>query len=150
MANEESEPKQDLPQINLKHIKSYGESEYTDIWYAYLVRDTGDIPIGKHTFRMLEKLGEDAPNLVNTNRLAELVHPPVHVSGEQYVAEIMHWLSQPDRLGNLLQPENYGTHTVGYKLAATVKIEHMLYRMPEEPPFFETRRPGILNRLLGR
>lgn len=47
----------------------------------------------------------------------------IDISPEQALAEIMHYLSHPKLLGDLIKPVVYGTHTVAYSLAAKVTQE---------------------------
>lgn len=122
------EEKKELPQIIIKCITTKLSAGNTYEEYS-LTRQHGKaeedpITLSSEQFHTIRKLGEHAPNLMYTSDLTTWTHRRWHnpVSGEQQVAEFMHRLSQPDLLSDLIKPEVYGTHTVGYRLEATVKI----------------------------
>lgn len=113
----------------------------------FLLTETGGVKIslGELAFHTIQELGKYTPNVVYTNNLFKAVYRGYYherVSTEQYIAELMHWLSQPSLLGDVIKPVVFGTHTVGYSLAAIVKADHEDIEIPTQP------QPGALGRLL--
>ncbi|MBI2338276.1 hypothetical protein HYU95_03780 [Candidatus Daviesbacteria bacterium] len=140
------EAKEGLPQITLQYTTRVHEytnerKERTENYALIKEPDGTPAPLDGSQFRAISKLGENTPDLVYTSSLlGALTDTPV--SGEQYIAELMHRLSQPDLLGDLVKPEAYGTHTVGYRLLAKIKVDHKT-----NPPFRYPR--SIVGRLFG-
>lgn len=134
--------RENLPQITIKdRALITADSEN----HSYFLINNNQQPSGltESEFRVIKSMGEKPNHLVYTQKLVEVTDYYYRasslrlVSGEQYMAEMMHDLSQPDLLGNLLKPETYGSHIVGYRLAAEVALQEEI----------EDRIPPALNKI---
>lgn len=110
-----------LPEITITAIIVIDDKKGHDLRYS-LVNDKGTkVFINHHQFSAIDQSSDHPNELVPTSSF-KIANESRYVSREQYVAEIMHRLSQEDLLGNLLKPETYGPHIVGYRLAAKVNV----------------------------
>lgn len=110
-----------LPEITITAIIIIDDKKGNDLCYS-LVNDKGAVvPISHHQFNAIGQFSDHPNELVPTSSF-RTANESTYVSREQYVAETMYRLSQEDLLGNLLRPETYGPHIVGYRLAAIVNV----------------------------
>lgn len=111
----------------------------------FLDRRDSRLAIDGAKFRVIRILNQYAPGLVY---VSNIIGPSIYndySAYQQTVAERMHQLSQPEALGDLLQPEVYRVHIVGYRLMQTIGfVDNRQIVAPKAD------RPGGLRRLLSQ
>src|SRR3990167_1110112 len=85
--------------------------------------ERGDVltQLNQHNYFVIASLNKEVPDLVYASSLI-LPNTATFSRNEQWLAETMYALSQPDMLGDFLQWESHGAHIVGYRLTQALAI----------------------------